>query len=95
MTFHDVNLPKLAKKPHRNITMAARDGAYIHLQGDDAQVIVVGPLLHSPAEYAEAVSDFYGVEFEIKSAEFMKAGDDASTLLALRRGFVSLIFSKK
>lgn len=70
------------------------DGSYIYHWEGRVQVVVVGPMEGSPAEYERAVMDLPGHDaHQIESSSVLPPGDGVDYKTCLRRGFMSMIFA--
>lgn len=88
--------------PEEYVHRKTADGAYVNcgkfngkIRKDEAQVIVVGPMLATADQYAEAAAflvDWPG--FKIRSVEPMPAVVPSSEEEVRRRGFVSIILDR-
>ena len=89
---------ELIKQPNEGVRMRHADGAYWRLDGDVAQIIVVGPMQGSPLDYELALRYFLNEDWVIGSAEFMLSSNKSNkseNYIALRRGIVNLMFRKR
>ena len=91
-------------RPSSGVHLASPDGNYLDVRIDRMQVIVVGPMRHSPVEYMDALRDaFDNDSIELISAEFMDVAPDGLTpeaqaernKVGMQRGFVSLVFEQQ
>jgi len=92
-------------RPSSGVHLASSDGNYLDVRIDRMQVIVVGPMRHSPVEYLVALREaFDNDSIELISAEFMRSDElvDQSPevqaerdRIAMLRGFVSLMFEQQ
>ena len=94
------SLPKLAPFPSNygesdGVMLSSPDGAYYKIVGDQAQIIIVGPMHFTPAQYQNALRYETDKWFWIKSAEFLPGppNDPAKCEGVLLRGVISLIFT--
>lgn len=69
------------------------DGAFYVVQGDHAQVIIVGAMYFTPGQYIEALGELLDTHYVLRSSQFMPP-PNTQRQLVLDRGFVSLIASK-
>lgn len=69
------------------------DGAYYVVQGDHAQVIIVGAMYFTPGQYIEALGELLDTHYVLRSSQFLVV-PETQRQLVLDRGFVSLIASK-
>lgn len=91
----------LYPQPTRDVTLGSPDGAYFSIDGDRAQVTIVGPMLFTPRQYLDAVNDHVQKDapdryFEIDDIEVMKAPDSKDETLkknVLHRGFFAIKMS--
>ena len=74
------------------VCLSDRDGAYLKIEQDVAQIIVLGPMLGTPLDYERALCEHAGRSWIIGEAEFLQHSNTAMSRIALRRGFVSLLF---
>jgi hypothetical protein len=93
--FIDQALPELRARPgDYSVITSMRDGAYWMQIDKEVQIIVVGPMLFTPGEYAIAASLQYADApgaLTIQSLEFMGPSNPAERHLMLRRGFVNIM----
>lgn len=65
------------------------DGAYLTVEGERAQIFILGPMPFAPVEYLTALRHETQRFFTLTSAEFLP-GESGN--LALLRGCISLMF---
>lgn len=69
------------------------DGAYYKVLDDYAQVIIIGPMHFTPADYLEAINELFDERFEVYHNTFLDPVG-VTKKAVLQRGFVSLHFKK-
>jgi hypothetical protein len=85
--------PVIVPMHEQGVFARDEDGAYYVVQGNYAQVIVIGPMHFAPGAYVEALSELLDTHYVLTHSEFLSATQDVKRTV-LDRGFVSLIASK-
>lgn len=87
-------LPVISPKDG-DITSKHEDGAFFAVNGDHAQIIVVGPMHFTPGQYLEALNELLEERFEHHYNAFMTVPhilELQNTVLS--RGYIDLRFRK-
>jgi hypothetical protein len=86
----------LILKPRgKEVCVSSPDGAYVHREGDGAQIIVIGPTRWTPLEYEIALREMFVRTFELQTIEFMTLapGNPPEVARIMRhRSFVNMMF---
>jgi len=87
-------LPVLKKMPVEGVCLRNVDGAYYRVNGEHAQVVVIGPMHFTPGEYLDALNELEDDSFRLYHSAFMGTPNLDIRELVLRRGFVNLMASR-
>lgn len=68
------------------------DGYYLRNAGHGYEIIVVGPMPHTPANFEDELSQRVGIRYEITHASGMAAPDGYDEQAFFRRGFWRMSF---
>jgi hypothetical protein len=87
-------LPVLNHLPEPDMVCSITpDGAYFRTRGEEAQIIVVGPMHFSPGSYVEALNELNDDSYVLYRNSFLGTdlAAEAARHVILQRGFVNLL----